>query len=211
MLLVVPPRFGDHFLYMKSWLTFKDTGNAHFWKRILAIAWIGGGRGRARTESRARLELQRDDQQWVLEEIYGLLKSPISPFSKLALMNFQPILCIFLWGFLKLLVCLQCVKCCHPISLGTVSGSGIWVPLECPDLVDHVFQNSICKFRKLPHTVHHMVQPSLLRGLLYLKNQKHSLNSQTSLFSSTVMVSMATFHSSVLHLKCKWFLLKNTI
>lgn len=71
-----------------------------------------------------------------------------------------------------LLVCLQCVKCCHPISLGTVSGSGIWVPLECPDLVDHVFQNSICKFRKLPHTVHHMAQPSLLRGTIVFEKSK---------------------------------------
>lgn len=45
-----------------------------------------------------------------------------------------------------LLVCLQYAKCCHPIPLEIVSRSGIWVSLECRDLVDRVLQNSICNF-----------------------------------------------------------------
>lgn len=84
---------------------------------------------------------------------------------------------------------------------------------ECGDLaVDHILQNPICKLRKLSHTVHHMAQLIFLRELLYLKNQKHLLNSQISFFSlSTVMVSMTTLRRSILHHKCKWFLLKNSM
>lgn len=63
-----------------------------------------------------------------------------------------------------------------------LSRSGIGPHLECTDwVVDHMLQNSICKLRKLPHIVHHMVQLTLLTELLYLKNQKYSLNPQISL------------------------------
>lgn len=56
----------------------------------------GGGGGRVRADSEAEFEFQSNHHQGDFEEVYGLLKSPIALFSKVALTNVQPIYCIFL-------------------------------------------------------------------------------------------------------------------